>query len=89
MGIFNSFLAPKLSLPLSDGCISCFVILHAWIMFVAKVVRGRVVNICIVFTFGITISVIYLLLNYFNFMRQKAVSDKNPHSILVFASYCQ
>ena len=80
MGIPNSFLAPKLSLLLSDGCISCFGILHAFIMFVSKVVRECLVKICIIFTFG-TIHVIYLLLNDFDFMRPKAVSGKNPYSI--------
>ena len=87
MGIPNSFLVPKLALPLSDGCISCFGISRASIMFVAKVVRECKVKIRIVFTFG-TIHVIYLLLNDFNFMRPKAVSGKNPYSILVFASFC-
>ena len=87
MGIPDFFLAPKISLPLSDGCISCFGILHAS-MFVAKVVRECVVKICIVITFG-TIHVIYLLLSDFNSMRQKAVIGKNPYSILVFASFCQ
>ena len=46
-------------------------------MFVAKVVRKHIVKICIVFTFG-TIHVIYLLLNDFNFMRQKSRKRQKP-----------
>ena len=57
-------------------------------MFVAKVVRKCVVNICIIFTFGI-IHVINPQLSDFTIMRQKAVSGKNPYSILVFASRWQ
>ena len=64
--------------------------LHASITCAAKVVRKCVDNICIVFFFTfVAIHVIYLLLNYFNLLRQKAVSGKNPYSILVFASFCQ